>query len=554
MKNQGTKGIRPMLFALLIGWTMVIGALLYWRVKSTHQETQQMAYIQAKVALGKDLLYRKWNSNHGGVYILTTEKTPPNPYLEHISDRDITTTTGKNLTLVNPAYMTRQVNEYEAEISEIRSQLISLKPVNPINVPDEWEQKSLEAFEAGEKEASVIDTLNGQPYFRLIQPFLVENACLKCHEQEEYKENDILGGISISIPMKPLLTVEAGSKKQTILIYGFIWVLGIGGILLSFFKLDSSFQRQTQAEMAMRKAYGEIEQKVVERTRDLNDEITERKILQENLTISDQYNRMLFEQSAIGLALTTFDGRLVDINTTFSTIIGRTVEEAKALTYWDITPKKYQDQERQQIDFLTKTGRYGPYEKEYIHKDGHLVPVRLQGLIVERNNEKFIWSSVEDITQQKRAENLLHQSEERLSKIFQSSPSAIVVSRISDGKFIDLNEAACKIYGFNREELIGYTSPELGVIDFEEHRSLIAILEAEGYLRDQEVIIHSRNQGDRTVLYSMDFLEIDEELCILTTMVDITERKKIEKALRTSRERLDFALNQSQTGGWDLDW
>lgn len=542
-----------MLFALLIGWTMVMAALLFWRLKSRQQETGEMAYLQAKVALGKDLLYRKWNSNHGGVYILTTEETPPNPYLEHIADRDITTTSGKKLTLVNPAYMTRQVNEYEAEISEIRSHLISLKPVNPINIPDQWEQKSLETFQKGEKESSVIDTINGQPYFRLIQPFFVDKACLKCHDQHEYKENDILGGISISIPMEPLLTVEAGSKKQITLIYGFIWILGIGGISLSFFKLDRSFQRQTQAEMAVRKAYSEIEQKVAERTRDLNEEIAERKILQENLAMSDQYNRMLFEQSAIGLALTTLDGRLVDINSTFASIIGHTVEEAKALTYWDITPEKYQEQEQQQIDLLSKTGQYGPYEKEYIHKDGHLVPVRLKGLIIERNNEKFIWSSVEDITKQKHAENLLHQSEERLSKIFQLSPSAIVVSRITDGIILDLNEAACIIFGYSREEIIGRSSQELGIIDAGGHVRLVNAVETGGFLRNQEVSIHSRNQGDRIVFYSMDVIKIDGERCMLTSMVDITERKQIEKELDNSRERLDFALNQSRTGGWELD-
>ncbi len=132
----------------------------------------------------------------------------------------------------------------------------------------------------------------------------------------------------------------------------------------------------------------------------ITSQIEDREALKE----SENYNRMLFEQSAIGLLLTSLDGRLVDLNATFSTIIGRTVEEAKALTYWDITPEKYQNQEKQQLDLLAKTGRYGPYEKEYIHKDGHLVPVRLQGLIIERHNEKFIWSSVEDISEKKKAE------------------------------------------------------------------------------------------------------------------------------------------------------
>ncbi len=137
-------------------------------------------------------------------------------------------------------------------------------------------------------------------------------------------------------------------------------------------------------------------------------EITFQKLEQmedrEALKESEKYNRMLFEQSAIGLLLTSLDGKLVDINQACAVIIGRTIEEAKTLTYWEITPEKYKDQEHQQLESLAKTGRYGPYEKEYIHKDGHLVPVRLQGLIIERNKEKFIWSSVEDITESKLAE------------------------------------------------------------------------------------------------------------------------------------------------------
>ncbi|MBN2635857.1 MAG: PAS domain S-box protein [Prolixibacteraceae bacterium] len=142
--------------------------------------------------------------------------------------------------------------------------------------------------------------------------------------------------------------------------------------------------------------------------------ITEQKEAKEALKDSQAYNRMLFEQSPIGLALTTMDGKLVDINRAYASIIGRNIEEVKQLTYWDITPGKYAGQERKQLKSLEKTNQYGPYEKEYIHKNGHLVPVRLQGLIIERNGEKFIWSSVEDISEQKKAETALIKAKEEI--------------------------------------------------------------------------------------------------------------------------------------------
>lgn len=172
------------------------------------------------------------------------------------------------------------------------------------------------------------------------------------------------------------------------------------------------------------------------------------------LTESENYNRTLFEQSSIGLALTSLEGELIDINTTFANIIGHTVEDAKKLTYWDITPKKYESEEQIQLRQLESTGKYGPYEKEYIHKDGHLVPVRLQGLIIERNGERYIWSSVEDISERKKAERELFEAKEKLSQI---------LNRISDGfgsldkewNYTYVNDKLAKNVNKRKEDLLG---------------------------------------------------------------------------------------------------
>ena len=127
------------------------------------------------------------------------------------------------------------------------------------------------------------------------------------------------------------------------------------------------------------------------------------------LRASERYNRILFEQSPIGHVLTTMQGKIVDANEAFAKITGRTVEETLLLTYWEITPGKYYPLEQDQLASLNSIGRYGPYEKEYIHKDGHLVPVLLQGLIIKKDSEKFIWSSIEDTTNRKEAERKIAQ-------------------------------------------------------------------------------------------------------------------------------------------------
>jgi len=135
-------------------------------------------------------------------------------------------------------------------------------------------------------------------------------------------------------------------------------------------------------------------------------DVTDRKRALQALQASESYQRVLVDNSPVGLVLSRMDGRLVDVNPTYARIIGRNVQDTLALSYRDITPQSYAEQEKKKLADLEKTGRYGPYEKEYIHKDGHRVSVRLNGLIIERDGERFIWSSVEDITDIKKSRNI----------------------------------------------------------------------------------------------------------------------------------------------------
>ena len=148
-------------------------------------------------------------------------------------------------------------------------------------------------------------------------------------------------------------------------------------------------------------------------------DITERrKITEEKLKESQRYNRNLFETSTIGLGLCDMDGTFIDINQAFADIIGHTIEDALKLTYWEITPEKYKEQEKIQMELLFSTDHYGPYEKEYIKKNGDLVPVLLIGSLIERGGKKFIWSSVEDITKHKLAEMELGRSRMQLEQLY----------------------------------------------------------------------------------------------------------------------------------------
>jgi hypothetical protein len=167
--------------------------------------------IWARTHFEKDVLYRLWNASAGGVYLPVSDKTPPNPYLSHLPERDLTTPSGRVLTLINPAYMTRQVHELAREKFQVRGHITSLNPIRPENFPDAWETAALQAFGKGTTEVSSVEKLDGQPFLRLMRPLVTEKSCLACHGKQGYKLGDIRGGISIAVPIGPLWSVASAN-------------------------------------------------------------------------------------------------------------------------------------------------------------------------------------------------------------------------------------------------------------------------------------------------------------------------------------------------------
>lgn len=163
-----------------------------------------------------------------------------------------------------------------------------------------------------------------------------------------------------------------------------------------------------------------------------------------------QYNRMLFNESPMGLVLSDMEGNLIDVNPAFADLIGYTTEEACRLSYWDITPGKYHKQEEAILEQLYTTGRYGPYDKEYIHKDGHRFEVRLSGTLIQRDGTAYIWSTAQDITEAKRQEALLRQA----SLVFDHTHEGIMVADAS-AAIIRINATFSKITGYLPEEVLG---------------------------------------------------------------------------------------------------
>ncbi|WP_347331015.1 PAS domain S-box protein [Marinimicrobium locisalis] len=137
-------------------------------------------------------------------------------------------------------------------------------------------------------------------------------------------------------------------------------------------------------------------------------DISEQKRAQEALLESEARLRALFELSPIGIALNDFEtGEFLEVNKALAQSAGYGREEFLTLNYWALTPREYEEKELEQLESLRERGQYGPYEKEYIRRDGERYPVMLNGTLVEDpTGRRLIWSIIEDISERKRIERL----------------------------------------------------------------------------------------------------------------------------------------------------
>lgn len=224
--------INRLMWLLTIGWTLTLALVLAWNWTQIKEGNQQEAIIGLRMALQKDIIFRTWATEHGGVYVPVTPETQPNPYLTHIEEQSIITADGKQFTLLNPAYIMRQVSQIGLDHFGIYSRLTSLEPYNPINAADEWETGTLKTFQKNNnlEEISAITEFNDQLSIRVMKPFYIEDGCLKCHGYQGYQLGDLRGGITVSAPMEPYMAIMHAKQSALLPGYALIWLIGVLGI------------------------------------------------------------------------------------------------------------------------------------------------------------------------------------------------------------------------------------------------------------------------------------------------------------------------------------
>lgn len=256
--------------------------------------------------------------------------------------------------------------------------------------------------------------------------------------------------------------------------------------------------------------------------------------------------KILIDESRDGIVLLDHNGKISEVNKKFCDMLGYDEAEAKNLHVWDWDINLKREDIEKMIENIDENGDH--FETKHKRKDGSSYDVEISsnGTIV--NGNKLIFCVCRDITARKAAERKIRESEEKFSKIFKSSPVGISITRLSDGVYIDANDALLNIGGYSREEVIGHSTIELKVYDDETRKKHIGEFLKTGRLTNAEHNFLRKDGSAANVIFSWELIELNGEKCVLGIVIDITERKAVEKKIRESEERFSRIFHSNPVG------
>lgn len=218
----------------IICWTLLIGGSLVYNVDNAKTNIDQQVNTEMNAILGKNATVIQWATRHGGVYVPITQDQQPIPFMAHVPNRDVTTTEGLELTLVNPASMLRQMmDDYENQYG-VNGRITGLKFLNPENAPDKWEHEQLEIMSSKEGSPEEIwekTDMEGIPHLRYLRPMVMESGCMKCHGHLGYEIGEVRGATGINLPLTAYLGRYTHIRSDLVMTHLIIWLVVLAAMI-----------------------------------------------------------------------------------------------------------------------------------------------------------------------------------------------------------------------------------------------------------------------------------------------------------------------------------
>jgi PAS domain S-box-containing protein len=247
-------------------------------------------------------------------------------------------------------------------------------------------------------------------------------------------------------------------------------------------------------------------------------------------------------------------GQGVDFNRAGVELFGYSREEVIGM---DISALYADPGERKKFqEEIEREGAVKDFEMRLRRKDGTIMDCLLSSTLRLSSEGEILGYQgiIRDITEVRKAERALRASEEKFSKVFHSSPDWIAITTLSDGRFIEINDAFLNITGYKREEVIGKTAAELNLwVDPEERPRMADLLRERLIIRDHEAEFRLKSGEIRTMLRSAEVIDLEGETCVINVTRDITERKRSEEKIRRLNRELEQRVKELQEANRELD-
>jgi PAS domain S-box-containing protein len=258
--------------------------------------------------------------------------------------------------------------------------------------------------------------------------------------------------------------------------------------------------------------------------------------------------KLLFDNSPLGVCIADSKGNILEINEALTEILGfRSPEEAKKINLLRFKPFIENGFVRL-FSNCFEQAKTSNTEMEYISMEGkeHFLHVRMVSLEAETEVPGKIFIIAGDITKRVKTKKILEKNEERFRKFFKTSPDAVTISRVGDGKYIEVNEIFTAISGYTKQETIGKSSIELNIwADPEDRKRLVKELKEQGIVKNFSTRLRMKNGQIIHAQISVNIIDINGTPHLLSVIRNIEDAIKTREALRLSELKFRKAFKIS---------
>ncbi len=411
-------------------WLLAVFCSLAWNTVDNAREQNSIAHETARAFFNQILAARHWNLVHGGVYVYTTENSPPNTYLTK-EQQTILDSEGRSLTLINPAYMTRQIAELSEKKGHIQFHITSLTPLRAENSAYPWEIPWLQSFNRGVQDQGAFAEEEGEKIFRYMAPLAFVDSCLPCHSKPD-KSGTMRGAISIRIPIPfqksnwPLLL-----SHLFVAMTGIGFILFFGGqlaksrrkILQSNRNLAREIEERKETEKELLSVKENLEKTVAHRTAELRNtntvldaRIKEQQRIEAALVVINDEFIQIFNSAPDGMHVIDKDYNIIRVNQAYCQLVGKSLEEIQGHKCYDVFSGKLCHSEECPLTQIVNGSKRVEIEARNIAADGKVIPCIITATPFREPGGKLIGiiEVTRDISNWKKIEHSLSATAESL--------------------------------------------------------------------------------------------------------------------------------------------